>query len=48
MDKNIFILTSSLYQIQDTFSYLNENGNEELDKNGLFSALDLCNVYGVY
>ena len=26
----------------------NENGNEELDKNGLFSALDLCNVYGVY
>ena len=26
----------------------NENGNEELDKNSLFSVLDLCNVYGVY
>ena len=30
MDKNTFILTRSLYQIQDTFSYLNDNGNEEI------------------
>jgi len=26
----------------------NRNENEELYKNGLFSVLDLCNVYSVY